>query len=276
MRIWIALLLCFGLLAGPLFAQPMRSKGLVDILAPNLEEIFFKSLPAEAPQKEVEEKEKVVVAEPKEDLLPAEVVVWEVDFANAPNGSATRWLKDREFTMQNNAKKLNPTFRSGALLLDVGPGWLGMLTKRIPATSAKKIRIHWGMEKYPKGANWEQGLKKEGLGVAISFGSQPQDSGTYFLPNIPYFISVFFGEKENPGELYKGNYYKKTGRYICGPCGQDVTLGEVVITELVFDEIVKDEFKLKELPPITSVSVEFDTREIPGAKSFIRKIELIQ
>ena len=47
----------------------------------------------------------------------------------------------------------------------------------------------------------------------IFFGDENQESGSVFIPDIPYFLALFLGEKERPGKAYLANYWQKGGRY---------------------------------------------------------------
>lgn len=206
----------------------------------------------------------------------ASEVVAEIHFREAPNGNAYKWLKEHEFTFQNNAKKLNPRFLNGRLMLEMETGWLGMLVKRTQIQGATKMRIVWGMSELPPSADWQGELKREGLGVAVTFGKELHDSGTYFLPKLPPFFVVFFGQKEKADQTYLGKYYQETGRYYCGTCGLAQADGQEVVTLFDLAANYEKEFGKGPMPEITSVSFEFDTREVEGAKGFIKKVQFLR
>ena len=63
-----------------------------------------------------------------------------------------------------------------------------------------KIRIEWGVEQYPEGSDWsgatdEKRNVRNAIGVMVFFGDEDQDSGVFYVPNIPYFLAFFFGGK---------------------------------------------------------------------------------
>ena len=140
---------------------------------------------------------------------------------------------------------------------------------------AKKIRIHWGVDKfYDKGGDWDNSEKRDPISLTVVFGDKKISSGGFAVPNLPYFVSIFLAKKASNDKAYKGNYYKKGGRYICPNC--PITAGEVVITELDFLPFLKKEYGLKEVPKITGLSFGLDARDTSAKGiAFIEKIELL-
>ncbi|HJM07954.1 MAG TPA: hypothetical protein QF887_16325, partial [SAR324 cluster bacterium] len=68
-----------------------------------------------------------------------------------------------------------------------------------------KIRIEWGVKQYPEGSDWsgstdEKRNVRNAIGVMIFFGDEDQDSGVFYVPNIPYFLAFFWGKRNVQGK----------------------------------------------------------------------------
>lgn len=199
--------------------------------------------------------------------------VFTLDFTSKSNGDAFSWMKENEFEKQNDADDLICEFKDGALIIGTDKAVNGIFSKKVNF-NASKVRIEWGVNKYPDGANWEKGVYREGVGVIISFGKKKIDSGKFYIPNVPYFIGLFLGEKEKENKAYTGNYYKKGGRYFCQPCG--VKPNQTVVTEFDLASTFKEQFKKSKVPAISGIVIEADTRDTKGkSRAYIKKIEFL-
>ena len=78
-----------------------------------------------------------------------------------------------------------------------------------------KVKIEWGILKYPEGASYEQQIRNEALMVYISFGHEKIPSGILILPNLPYFIGLFLCTGDKLNTPYIGKYYQEGGRFVC-------------------------------------------------------------
>jgi hypothetical protein len=108
----------------------------------------------------------------------------------------------------------------------------------------------------------------------ISFGEEKIDSGAFFIPNTPYFISLFLGEKEQEGRVYTAKYYHKGGRYFCTPCNPPA--GEAITTEFNLDKAFKQQFGVSPTPPISSFGVQMNTEDTEGgARAFLKSVEFL-
>ena len=73
---------------------------------------------------------------------------------------------------------------------------------------ATKIRIEWGVDQYPLGANWN-GPKnvtrntREAISFMVFFGEKKLDSGFFLAPDLPHFISFFLGENDDDSREYE-------------------------------------------------------------------------
>jgi hypothetical protein len=93
----------------------------------------------------------------------------------------------------------------------------------------RRLRVRWGVDRHPQGADWAKGVYRVPIAVMVSFGEDKMASGSLFVPNAPYFLSVFLGAHEQEGRAYTARYYHQGGRYFCQPCG--VPSGQTVVTE---------------------------------------------
>lgn len=201
-------------------------------------------------------------------------VVYQLDFSKEPDGNALKWFKNNDFNLQRDADELISRFENGKLIIETRDDINGIFYKEVNLKKAKRIRIEWGILQYPEGADWEKGVYREAIGVVITFGKKKISSGSFVVPNVPYFIGIFLGEHEPEGKAYTGNYYKKGGRYFCLPCNSPV--GKTIITEFDLEKNFKEQFHLSTIPPITGLAIEADTRDTRGfSKAFLRKIEFL-
>ena len=119
------------------------------------------------------------------------------------------------------------------------------------------MRIEWGVDQYPKGADWSGQKEKtrntrQAISFMILFGDDKLDSGFFLAPDLPYFISFFLGENEKTDQVYYGNYWQEGGRYLCIPC--DGTKGKTFVTEVNLSEKFKELFG-KEPPPVSAMAM---------------------
>lgn len=201
-------------------------------------------------------------------------VVYQLDFTNINSDDAFKWFKKEGFEDRNDAEDLILKFENGALVIGTKKGVNGIFSKEVKITGATRIRIEWGVNRFPAGANWDNEAYREAIGVIVSFGNKKIDSGAFYIPNVPYFIGLFLGQHEEEGKAYTGNYYKKGGRYFCQPCR--VKTGQTVVTEFALTDTFQKQFERSKVPPITAVSIEADTRDTQGnSEAFIKKIEFL-
>lgn len=204
----------------------------------------------------------------------AEKVVLRIDFTHQPDGDATQWLKQQGFEFKLGAKALHPHFENHRLVLETQGEEAGFFIRKLNIIGTQRIRITWGVDRYPQGADWTKGVFRVPIAVMISFGKKKVSSGSFFAPNFPYFIGLFLGEKAQEGQAYTANYYHKGGRYFCTPCQQKI--GETVITKFNFDEAFKQQFGISPTPPISSFSFQMNTKDTQGgARAFLQSVEFL-
>jgi hypothetical protein len=204
--------------------------------------------------------------------------IYAFDFTTQPAGDAAPWLKEHGFEFKLSFAALNPRFENGALRLTAHGPVSGLCGHIFPEGSelhgVRHVRLTWGVQKYPEGADWERGNRRTAAGVVITFGYERISSGLPFgIFAAPYFICPFIGEKEIENKIYLGRFYRKGGRYICVKAP---ALDEAFVTDLEVDELFRHLFEKTVTPPITAVAIQMNTRDTQGtAAAFIKKIEFL-
>ena len=202
-------------------------------------------------------------------------VLYRVDFSTQPDGDAVAWLKRQGFEFHLRAHELAPRFEQGRLVLETATETAGVFVQKLNVPGVRRLRVRWGVDRYPQGADWAKGVYRVPIAVMVSFGEDKIDSGSLFIPNAPYFLSVFLGAHEQEGRAYTARYYKKGGRYFCQPCG--VTPGQTVVTEFDLETHFTEQFQQRVLPSVSSVSVQMNTTDTTGgARAFLMSIELLE
>jgi len=201
-------------------------------------------------------------------------VIYAIDFSGQPDGPAANWLEKKGFEFKLGAENLDTHFKNNRLKLQTQGEDAGLFVKNLHLPNTKRIRIYWGVERYPQGADWENGVNAVPLAVMLSFGTERVDSGAFYLPDAPYFIGLFLGEKEQEGKPYQGRYFKKGGRYYCIPCG--VSQGKTVITEFDLENAFKTQFKANDVPPLSRFGFQINTQDTRGgASAFLQRVEFL-
>jgi hypothetical protein len=201
-------------------------------------------------------------------------VLYRVDFSTQPDGDAVAWLKRQGFEFHLKAYALAPRFERGRLVLETATETAGGFVRKLHVPGVRRLRVRWGVDRYPQGADWATGVYRVPIAVMVSFGEDKMASGSLFVPNAPYFLSVFLGEHEREGQAYTARYYHKGGRYFCQPCG--VPPGQTVVTEFDLATQFTEQFQQRVVPPVSSVSFQMNTTDTTGgARAFLMYIELL-
>ena len=88
--------------------------------------------------------------------------------------------------------------------------------------------------------DWDGGNQRVPLALMFWLGKEKIDSGAFYVPDSPYFTSVFLGDRAQEGKPYSGRYYKKGGRYFCQPCRTPE--GDTVVTEFDLEKAFERSF----------------------------------
>jgi hypothetical protein len=203
-----------------------------------------------------------------------------IDFSDYEEGSIEEWLKKKGFELKEAAKdrkKLDLDVDEGALFLEAKKPLMALLVKEsVDPGKYSKVKIEWGVIKYPKGASYEGKVNNEALLVLVFFGDDKISSGHLTIPDSPYFIGLFLGRHDKVNKAYKGNYYHEGGRFVC--LGNPKP-GETIISEFDLADAFKRYFQKDEVPSISRVALEIDTTSSADdgrAVAFIHSIEFLK
>lgn len=215
----------------------------------------------------------------KQDNEKVRKVKYVIDFSNYSGGSVRKWLESKGFYYDGAAKYLTEiefSIQDGMLFIKTKQPVRGFLVyKDIILSKVSKVRIEWGIIKYPKDASFENGNRNQALGLYIFFGSEKLTSGHFLIPDLPYFISLFLGEADEINMPYKGRFFHTGGRFVCVG---NPELKETVISEFDLASAFQLYYK-KESPAISGLCLEVDTTTTGGggkAESYIKRIEFIE
>ena len=110
-----------------------------------------------------------------------------VRFTDYELGPVKDWLQGKGFQFKEDMR------RRDYIDLDVGERGLVLEAKRrafgfMPNESVNVpeftyVEIDWGVNKFPVGASYEQGVRNEAIMVFIFMGDQRQPSGSLFIPD---------------------------------------------------------------------------------------------
>ena len=202
-------------------------------------------------------------------------VLYRVDFSSQPDGDAVAWLTRQGFAFHLKAHALAPRFEQGRLVLETATETAGVLVQKLHVPGVRRLRVRWGVDRYPQGADWAKGVYRVPIAVMVSFGEDKMASGSMFVPNAPYFLSVFLGAHEQEGRAYTARYYQQGGQYFCQPCR--VPPGQTVSTDFDLATHFTEQFQQTVVPPVSSVGVQMNTTDTTGgARAFLMSIELLE
>ena len=204
-------------------------------------------------------------------------------FTDYEQGSIDDWLRGKGFQFQQDAQ------RRHRIDLDVGSSGLVLEAKRrafgiMPNESVNvptftHIEIDWGVNKFPTGASYEQGVRNEALMVIVFMGDERRPSGSMFIPDSPYFVGLFLCHGDDKmNHPYVGSYFKKGGRYVCT---DRPTEGEIVTSRFNLLEAYRAYFDKEkdDDPAVSGLALALDTKKADdGGRSsaFIREIRFFR
>jgi hypothetical protein len=211
--------------------------------------------------------------------LPAPTAVYSMDFAGFSGGTILNWLTSKGFTPKQDATNANKVVffdQGNDLVLETKTKAFGLLLNESDVSGFSKIRIQWGVDVFPPGASYEKGVRSEAVMVYVFFGKEKLSSGSFLIPDSPYFIGLFLCESGKTGEAFTGRYFKAGGRFICV---DRPPVGELITTEYPIADSFKRIFGKTEVPDISGFGLSIDTNNAKGngiARAFIRKIEFVK
>ncbi len=206
-----------------------------------------------------------------------------VRFSDYAQGSIDDWLQGKGFQFEQDAK------RRDRIDLDVGSNGLVFEAKRrafgiMPNESVNvptftHIEIDWGVNKFPSGASYEQGVRNEALMVIVFMGDERQSSGSMFIPDSPYFVGLFLCHGDDKtNHPYVGSYFKKGGRYVCIDRPAD---GQLVTSRFDLLEAYRSYFDKErdDDPAVSGLALALDTKKAADggtSSAFIREIRFFR
>jgi hypothetical protein len=207
-------------------------------------------------------------------------VAWRIDFSDYADGSIEGWLQAKGFRFEHGAEEpelLALSIHEDSLVLEAKGPVKGFLVNRdVQLERVSKIRIHWGIIKYPKDASYERQVNNEAFMVYIFFGRDKVDSGHFALPALPYFIGLFLGQEEQLNTPYKGRYFHTSGRFVCVG---NPNPHETVISEFDLITAFKAYFDKDDMPLISGITLGIDTfssGDKGKAAAYIYRIEFLK
>lgn len=203
-----------------------------------------------------------------------------LDFTDYAEGSVENWLRSKGFKMERDAKdrsKVDLDVNGSSLIIEAKKSAQGFLvSEAVDVQEFSKVRIEWGILNYPKGASYAKKVNNEALMMYIFFGYDKISSGSFLIPNSPYFIGLFLCQDEKLNHPYKGRYFQKGGRFVC--LGKPSSK-EPVISEFNLIDSFQKYFESDEIPVISGISLAVDTKKSGNqgkAAAFIKSIEFLE
>jgi hypothetical protein len=199
-----------------------------------------------------------------------------IDFSGYTGGSAEKWLVYRGFRFEKDAKNrtllgLSITHQILELVAN-GPLTAFIFNDSVNLDNVGRVRINWGVRRYPQETSYEKKVNNEALMLYIFFGKEKVSSGSMLIPNSPYFIGLFLCQDEQVNYAYKGRYFHTGGRFVC--LGKPDP-GEAIVSEFDLGRAFRSYFG-KQAPGISGIAFGIDTSRAGGGgkgAAFIKSIE---
>lgn len=215
----------------------------------------------------------------KQDNGKVQKVKYVIDFSDYSGGSVRKWLESKGISCEGSAKyhtEIELSVDNGRLFIKTKQPVRGFLIcKDVSLPEVSKVRIEWGITKYPKDASFESGKRNQALCLYIFFGLDRLSSGCFMIPDLPYFISLFLGEADEISKPYTGRYFHAGGRFVCVG---NPELKETVISEFELTRAFQTYYK-EEVPAISGLCLEVDTTTTGGggkAEAYVKRIEFLE
>lgn len=204
-----------------------------------------------------------------------------VRFNDYEIGSEEDWLQGKGFEFKQDMRKRNLIdleVNEGSLVIEAKRRALGvMLNETVNVAEFSFLEVDWGINLFPEGVSYEQGVRNEAIMVFIFMGDERMPSGSVFIPDSPYFIGLFLchgdDRKNHP---YQGSYFKKSGRFVCV---DRPTAGETVTSRFDLLKAYRSYFDKEQDddPGISGLAIALDTKKAGKAgrsSAFIKEIRI--
>ncbi len=221
------------------------------------------------------------VDEPVDDAPPPPPVSAgvRIDFTDFGEGTIEQWLKGKGFDFEYGAqsrREIGLAADAEGLKLTALKRTRGFFVRDGEDVGAfRRVKIEWGVKRYPDGACYSCESYNEALMVYVFFGRDKLYSGGFGVPNAPYFLGLYLNRTDERNVPYKGRYYHRGGRFICvGGPEHDQRL----VSELDLESAFNQAFDLDQLPPISGFALGVDTTDSGDrgqAEAFIKSLEFL-
>jgi len=219
----------------------------------------------------------VIATMPEAGAAPAPAPI--VEFGGFPGGSTIKWLELKGFQPQQDAtapSKVQFSIAQERLVIEAKRKALALLLSETNHFGYQRIRIEWGVDRFPDGASYEKGVRAESVMVYVFFGDQKLSSGSLLVPNSPYFIGIFLCQGDPVGRPYQGRYFKAGGRYVCA---DRASAGESIVTDFPIGDAFKSFFGQSETPYVSGLGIAVDTNASKGngaGLAYVKRIEFLK
>lgn len=210
---------------------------------------------------------------------PTTDVVYRLSFSDNAGEPPLKWLAAKGFVPKrdaDNQSKVVYSVANNALVMQTKRQAQGLLLNEADVLNYSKIRIEWGVDKFPEGASYEKAVRSDAIMIYVFFGDKKLSSGSLLIPDSPYFIGLSLCQSDPIGKAFTGRYFQAGGRYVCI---DHPPVGQGVVSEYPIAEAFTRLFGQKEAPDISGLGISIDTESTKGsgaAKSFVKSIEFIQ
>ena len=191
-----------------------------------------------------------------------------IRFSDYETGSEEDWLVGKGFRFEMAAKRRNVVdlkISDNGLLIEMKRRSFGiMINETVNAPEFTYVEVDWGVNKFPSGASYEQDVRNEAIMLLFFMGDERQPSGSFFIPDSPYFVGLFLCHGDDRlNHPYVGSYYKKGGRYVCVDRPRT---GEMVTTRFNLLEAYRAYFDKErdDDPAISGIALGGDTSKAKG------------
>jgi hypothetical protein len=205
---------------------------------------------------------------------------YSINFSDYTGGPIEQWIEARGFKFAQDAKNpklLGLSIADQVLTLDAKGRMTGLiLNDSLDLKDVKKVRVTWGILKYPVNVSYANQVNNEALMLYFFFGKEKISSGHLLVPNSPYFIGLFLCHDDQVDVPYKGRYFHTGGRFVCRA---KPSPGETVVSEFNLERNFKSYFGKREMPNITGIGLGVDTSKAGGdgtAAAFLKNIEFLK
>ncbi len=206
-------------------------------------------------------------------------LVHRLRFTDYETGSVEDWLQGKGFQFEQDARKRNYVdldVDDRGLVLEAKRRAFGVLpNESVNVPEFTTVEIEWGVDRFPEGASYEQGVRNEALMVIVFMGDERKSSGSMFIPDSPYFVGLYLCHGDDRiDHPYVGRFFKKGGRYVCG---DRPATGEMVTTRFALLESYRTYFDKErdDDPGVSGLALALDTKKAGDkgrTSAFIREI----